>query len=255
MHSRVHGANNTNSAFKCAYKPAECKRDIDCMLNASYIIEKTLLASGTHTRTHAHTHVSNIHFSLSIYNERINRQRVRIYFHLSPIHLVNLFYFSYSSLLIDLDMPSLIRAQLHEEYNQLSTFELSILAQELVQETINKSAEVAQTTRSIITHLLSADHSIFLQRKARIEELLNGFETLLLRLRVAGAIINQRKMDKDKDRESGEPVSNTELVERLTVEKAELVKQVQLKNDYLKFSIDKVSDIIWQINAMQTLKH
>ena len=159
-------------------------------------------------------------------------------------------------------MPaSLIRAQLHEEYNQLSTFELCILAQELVQETINKSAEVAQNARAIITLLLNQDQSIFMQKKARIEELLNGFETLLLRLRVAGAIINQRKVDKEKERveniSAGADalVAKKEMVERLSAEKSELAKQVKLKNDYLKFSIDKISDIIWQINAMQTLKH
>ena len=154
-------------------------------------------------------------------------------------------------------MPtSIIRAQLHEEYNQLSTFELCILAQELVQETINKSAEVAQNSRAIITLLLILDQSIFMQKKTRIEELLNGFETLLLRLRVAGSIINQRKLDKEKERETGsvDPNAKAELVARLTTEKNDLVKQVTLKNDYLKYSIDKISDIIWQINAMQTLR-
>ena len=158
-------------------------------------------------------------------------------------------------------MPTgVIRAQLHEEYNQLSTFELCILAQELVQETINKSAEVAQNARAIITLLLNQDQSIFMQKKARIEELLNGFETLLLRLRVAGAIINQRKVDKEKERvenigATDALVAKREMVERLSAEKSELAKQVKLKNDYLKYSIDKISDIIWQINAMQTLKH
>lgn len=158
-------------------------------------------------------------------------------------------------------MPTgVIRAQLHEEYNQLSTFELCILAQELVQETINKSAEVAQNARAIITLLLNQDQSIFMQKKARIEELLNGFETLLLRLRVAGAIINQRKVDKEKERvenigATDALVAKREMMERLSAEKSELAKQVKLKNDYLKYSIDKISDIIWQINAMQTLKH
>ncbi len=163
-------------------------------------------------------------------------------------------------------MPiSLNQTQLYEEYNRLSTFELCIHAQELVQDTINKTTEVAQLTQSIIGNLVRNDQAVFVQRKNRIEELLSGFDNLFFRLRIAGQIVNERKLVKQVSSSSSSSNTSTttaaaaaqkkELVAKLTKERDGLIEQVRLKNNYLKYSIDQTSDIIWQINAIQTLKN
>ena len=157
------------------------------------------------------------------------------------------------------NMPvTLDRNQLYEEYNSLSTFELTILAQELVQETIYKTTEVAQLAQGILSYLVRNDQSTFVQKKARIEDSLANFDNLFLRLRVAGQIISQRKEETRQSTATTTTTTRTvddeSQLNRLREERDSLAREVKLRNDYLKYTIDRTSEIIWQINAMQSLK-
>jgi hypothetical protein len=156
-------------------------------------------------------------------------------------------------------MPtSLTDTQLHEEYNQLSSFELCIHAQELIQDSTHKTIDFVNSLRSSILPSLTGDQSIFAQRKTRIDELLAYFEHSFQRLKVVAGIVHQRKLALEQKQtlqiEQASLPSDTQVLKQLEQERQELKEQLKLKNQTLLLAIEKVSDIIWQINSIQSLK-
>lgn len=141
--------------------------------------------------------------------------------------------------------------QLHEEYNRLTSFELCISSQELVQELVSKTSDLDSFFRPLIFLLLYGDQNSYLVRKNKTEEILRNFDLIFLKLRVISKILNQRRSNPNLSQQNG---SNQKL-EVYKAEKENLISQIRTKNRYIKEAIDRVSDIIWQINSIQTLKH
>ena len=104
--------------------------------------------------------------------------------------------------------------QLYEEYNKLSSFELCIHSQEIVQDAVSKLVEFINLLKATSTTSLLGDQNSYLQRKVRIEETLNSFEVIFQRLRVSGTIVYQRKSDIDQrpEEETQQSVANTEVL-------------------------------------------
>jgi hypothetical protein len=152
-------------------------------------------------------------------------------------------------------MPSHLmdNSQLHEEYNQLSSFELCHYSQELVQDLVSKTIDFVTHLRPLSFNLLTNDQNSYLIRKAKVEESLKCFEVIFQRLRVLGALITQRQVAVNREVEQ-KPQCDTAALDLLTKEKEELIEQLRVKNRYIKLAIDKTSDIIWQINSIQTLR-
>lgn len=153
-------------------------------------------------------------------------------------------------------MPSpFTDVQLYEEYNKLSSFELCMYSQEITQEAVSKLSEFISILKQTSTTTLLGDHNAFHQRKLRIEEILNHYEIIFQRLRVTGTLIHQRKTEIDNEEppvDGGEELKSN--LNQLKSEADDLKNQIREKNAYLKLSIDKVSEIIWQINSMQKLR-
>lgn len=143
--------------------------------------------------------------------------------------------------------------QLYEEYNKLSSFELCIHAQEITQDAVTKLIEFINLLKTTSDRSLLGDQNSYLQRKQRIVDTLNSFEIIFQRLRIAGTLIFQRKTEIDLV-----PIEQNEQLKTnldlLKAEKLELTDQLKEKNGFLKLAIDKVSEIIWQINSMQKLR-
>jgi hypothetical protein len=160
---------------------------------------------------------------------------------------------------------SFSETQLFEEYNQLTSFELCYQAQELIQDLINRVIETVGSIRALSILLLVSDQSNFLQRKQRLEEFFSSIELTFARLRVLGALIHKRKVLSEKkteqiehrsisDDQSCQEEKNKPSIEQLTFESSQLKEQIRLKNSYLKLAIEKISDIIWNINSIRTVK-
>jgi hypothetical protein len=149
--------------------------------------------------------------------------------------------------------PILNEAQLYEEYNRLTSFELCIHAQELIQDSINKIAEFVSSFKLASTSSLLGDQNAFNQRKLRIEEIFTTFESFFQRLRTAGTIIHQRKIALDQQDPSILD-TNQAQIETLKKEQESLKEELKSKNVYIKLAIDKIAEIIWQINSMQKIK-
>jgi hypothetical protein len=145
-------------------------------------------------------------------------------------------------------LTNLNENQLYEEYNKLSSFELCVHAQEITQDAVTKIIDFINYLKATSTASLLSDQNSYLQRKLRFEETLSSFEIIFKRLRIAGVICNQRSKQGIAEPE------NSNNIELLNQERDELKLQVKEKNAYLKLAIDKVSEIIWQINSMQKLK-
>lgn len=143
--------------------------------------------------------------------------------------------------------------QVYEDFNQLSSFELCYQGQELVQEFVNKIAETVQILRQLSVYLLHSDHNSYLQRRIKLEELLGLFESFIKRLRIIGHILTNRKSELNNVPPKDPAVLNQEL-DQLNRQKLELQELIKNKNCYLKLSIDKITDIIWNINAIQSIK-
>lgn len=134
-------------------------------------------------------------------------------------------------------MPTNISdAQLYDEYNKMSSFELCHLAQELVQEVISRTSELHLTLKTTAIYLLMGDQNLFLQRKMKAEEVINRFELLFQQLRVLGSIIHQRKITLDQQHEeranqmiSDAEDSNIKNIENLKNEHKELEEQLRTK--------------------------
>jgi hypothetical protein len=144
--------------------------------------------------------------------------------------------------------------QLYEEYNKLSSFELCYQGQELVQELVSKLVETVTIYRHLSIYLLHGDHNSYLHRKQRLEELLNFFESVLKRLRVISYVLSERKSNLENHNSNKDPFEINQDLDSLNKQKLELQGQIKLKNKYLKLSIDKLSDIIWNINSIQSIK-
>lgn len=160
---------------------------------------------------------------------------------------------------------SFSETQLFEEYNQLTSFELCYQAQELIQDLINRVVETVGSIRALSILLLVSDQSNFLQRKQRLEEFFSSIELTFARLRVLGALIHKHKVLSEKKQEQIEHTSTSDeqsnqeekskpSIEQLRLESKELKEQIRLKNSYLKLAIDQISDIIWNINSVRTVK-
>jgi len=133
-------------------------------------------------------------------------------------------------------MPVVLNdTQLYEEYNRLTSFELCTLAQEIIQDSVNK-----------ITEFLS-------KRKAHIEDIFSTFDTIFQRLRVVGTIVHQRRLASNQAQSYSASTNNNQL-ELLKKEQADLKKELNQKNIYLKLAIDKIADIIWSINSIQKIR-
>ena len=150
--------------------------------------------------------------------------------------------------------------QLHEEYARLSSFELCFHSQELVQDLISKTSEFVLQLRPLSYSLLTSDHQTYLFRKGKVEDLLKTVEVIFQRLRTLGSLVHQRQLALDQEQKQEEEDITTnigetrESLDQLKREKEELIEQLREKNRYVKLAIDKVSDILWQINSIQTLK-
>lgn len=156
---------------------------------------------------------------------------------------------------------------LYEEYNKKSSFEICYHSQEQIQDLVSKTGDLAFYIRYVFNSLVYGDQATYLQRKSKVEEVLKYFEVILVRLRFFGALIHQRKLAIDQQHhqqqqqqqdqtDSKETETTTSAtLEQLTSEKQQLIEQIRLKNNYIKLAIDKISDIIWQINSIQTIKN
>lgn len=161
------------------------------------------------------------------------------------------------NLINSIKMPLILNeTQLYEEYNHLSSFELCYHGQELVQEFVNKIAETVQLLRQLSVYLLHSDHNSYLQRRIKLEELFGSFESFLKRLRIISHILTNRKSELDTQINSmpRDPIELNQELEQLNKQKLDLQEQIKNKNSYLKLSIDKLTDIIWNINSIQSIK-
>jgi hypothetical protein len=147
--------------------------------------------------------------------------------------------------------------QLYDEYNQLNSFELCYQGQELVQDLVSRTSDTLQTIRTTSIFLLYADQNNYNQRSSKLEELFKLFDLQLKRLRVIGSLIHNRKLAlEQKERELNETITNGNQanLDQLKLEQENLKKQLKLKNSYIKLAIDKINDIIWNINSIQTIR-
>ena len=146
-------------------------------------------------------------------------------------------------------------AQLYEEYNRLSSFELCIIAQESIQDSVYKIAEFVTILKATNSSTLYGDNNTFLQRRQRLEDTIGTFELYFQRLRIIGTIVHQRKLALDQNQAELSINNNNKVyLDQLRKEKEDLAEELKLKNAYLKLSIDKLAEIIWQINSMQKLR-
>jgi len=151
-------------------------------------------------------------------------------------------------------MPSpFTDTQLYEEYTKLTSFELCVHAQEITQDAITKIIEFINYLKATSTISLLGDQNSYIQRKLRFEETLNSFEVIFQRLRIVGDLVHRQKLniDKKSTEELEQSKANAQV---LKIELDELKVQLKEKNSYLKLAIDKVTEIIWQINSMQKLR-
>lgn len=96
-----------------------------------------------------------------------------------------------------------INSQLFDEYNRLSALEICFHAEELVQDLLHKCSEFSVHLRNTCSYLLAADQHQFAIRKGKIDEFLKSFENIITRLRVASAIVNERKQSLDQQQQNG----------------------------------------------------
>ena len=166
-------------------------------------------------------------------------------------------------------MASVNEKQIYDEYTQLNSFELCHLSQEIIQDLISKTSEALQNIRGISIFLLYGDQNGYMQRRMKLEEIFNTFEMIVKRLRASGLIVYQRKLTLEQEPiKNGDSTSESMLVEQtvdesltneshiesLKLERDKLKEEIKLKNSYIKLAIDKVNDVIWNINAIQTIK-
>lgn len=142
-------------------------------------------------------------------------------------------------------MPAVLNdTQLYEEYNRLTSFELCTLAQEIIQDCVNKITEFVSSYKLTSTNSLFGDQNTFLKRKTHIEDIFAAFDSIFQRLRVVGTIVHQRKIALNHLR--SDSTTNTQI--------DILKKELKEKNIYLKLAIDKIAEIIWSINSIQKIK-
>ena len=153
-------------------------------------------------------------------------------------------------------MPiSLNETQLYEEFASLSSFELCYLGQELVQELVSKVSETIQILRHVSLYLLHSDQASYVSRKNKLDELLATFELLIKKLRIAASLANQRRAQSAQHQLSSSSSSTTSVdTSRLRQERDQLVATVKERSKEIKATIDKLTDIIWTINSIQTIK-
>lgn len=143
-------------------------------------------------------------------------------------------------------------SQFYDEYNRLSSFELCISSQELVQDLVAKTSDLDAFFRQLFFSLFLGDQNNYLFRKNKTEEILRNFDIIFLRLRIISKILHQRKSNPISAHQNG---FDQKKLEPYRAEKENLIAEIKTKNRYIKEAIDRVSDIIWQINSIQTLKH
>ena len=167
-------------------------------------------------------------------------------------------------------MSTISEKQIHDEYAQLNVFELCHHSQEIVQDLISKTSDALQNIRTLSILFLMGDQNGYIQRRQKLEEIFNTFDIIVKRLRATGSIVHQRKLALEQTAENStdsmvfENITDTpattsttasiDNIEHLKLEKAKLKEELKLKNAYIKLAIDKVNDIIWNINSIQTIK-
>ena len=157
---------------------------------------------------------------------------------------------------------------LYDEYNQLNSFELCHHSQEIIQDLISKTSDVLQCIRNLSIFLLVGDQNVYMQRRLKLEEIFHTFDLIVKRLRVTGLIVHQRKLALDQAETKPVAENQEDLMvldtnpsngekpsmESLKAEREKLKQEIKLKNGYIKLAIDRVNDIIWNINSIQTIK-
>jgi hypothetical protein len=166
-------------------------------------------------------------------------------------------------------MASVNEKQIYDELTQLNSFELCHLSQEIIQDLISKTSDALQNIRALSIFLLYGDQNGYLQRRMKLEEIFNTFEMIVKRLRASGLIVYQRKLKLEQEPiKNGDSTSESMIVEQtvdesftneshiesLKLERDKLKEEIKLKNTYIKLAIDKVNDVIWNINSIQTIK-
>lgn len=173
-------------------------------------------------------------------------------------------------------MSIISEKQILDEYNQLNSFEICHQSQEIIQDLISKTSEALQNIRALSIFLLYGDQNGYVQRRMKLEEIFLTFDMIIKRLRVSGHIVYQRKLALEDQEVTKNTVTSSEPMilesnedttvtstatgisvnnlECLTLEREKLKEELRLQNSYIKLAIDKINDIIWNINSIQTIK-
>jgi hypothetical protein len=133
------------------------------------------------------------------------------------------------------------------DINRLSSIEICIQAQELVQELSNKFPEINSLIKSSIPGVTSIDPNF---RFKKLDEYLSNIDSLFSKLRIYCRIINQHKIE----RLNNYMKSDSQSIDNLNQNKDYLIKKIVEKNSYLKILIDYLLNIIWQINSLESLE-
>lgn len=135
----------------------------------------------------------------------------------------------------------------YDELSKLSTIELFIQAQELVQDLVSKFVD----THSVIKQSISQNQP-GQPKKYNLDEHLNAVSLLFAKVRLITRILNQRKSELDQQLAT-QPTNELHL-QQLRQHRDNLVEQINEKNASIKLATDNLLAIIWQISAVQSLK-
>lgn len=139
-----------------------------------------------------------------------------------------------------------------EEFNSLTSIDLCIQGQELVQDIISKIHDCNTNIKQVSNYVTNVTQDPYMLRKQKLEEYLQQVDTLFMRLKVACKIINQRLNDLNSQQFTSD--TSQQQIDHLKQQQAYLHQQIREKNDYIKIAIDNLYSIIWQINAMESIK-
>jgi hypothetical protein len=139
---------------------------------------------------------------------------------------------------------------LYDELSRLTPIELCQQAQEIIQDLINKIADLNGIVKATIQAATQYDpNNTFNLRKVKLEETLTNIDFVFLRLRTICKQIGQKKTIVDHS-----PKQPTEHIEHFQELKASLESQIQSKNSYLSLAIESLTNIIWEVNTIHSTK-
>jgi hypothetical protein len=138
---------------------------------------------------------------------------------------------------------------LYDELSRLTPIELCLQAQEIVQDLINKIADLNSIIKATIQTATQYDpNNTFNLRKIKLEETLTNIDLVFLRLRTVCKHINQKKVVIDHS-----PKQPDEQIEQYEDLKASLENQIRTKNSFLHLAIQHLTNIVWEINTIQSV--